>query len=903
MNNSSGFCNIESSFRQAMADAGLTFAGEIVADSGLQRFTVEGDHGPHGWYVLYTDGVPAGVYGCNKRGIEAKWSAKPESEFTKEEKAAYRQRMADAKAKRDADQAKRQAAAAALAQTILDAAQPATATDDHLYLTRKLVSAYAGVRVGDWPQRQAVNALLIPFSIDGRLTTIEAIAETGSLIGDSGKDWLAGGLKRGASFQIGDVEQSELLSFCEGYSTGASVHEATCFPMVVCGDAGNLIHVAKSYRAKYANKRFVFAADNDLGKDTNTGLNAASTASQAVSGVVVVPDFTEKEIESWKEYHDGKYPTDFNDLRIIRGLAGVKAVFDAALVAINDEPATSPPLKDSLLVNVDDKGHSSLIQHNEAAEILYREEFNSLLYYHALTCYWYEYQPSGIFSIRPDLAIQQSVYLAINRHCGDLGFSSSYVSGVAKCLLLESVREPQTPSGLICFLNGALELESRKLLEHSPKYFFTSQLPFDWQPKAPDPKLVIDWLLESVGGHHDQVELIRAYANAIILGRYNLQRFLEVVGPGGSGKSTLIRLFTAMVGNKSVYSTQLKELETNRFETANLFGKKLVVINDAEKWHSDISTLKNITGGDNVKFEEKNKQSDVNFVYSGMVVIAANQRTGSNDYSSAIQRRRITIEFNHVVAADKRRDLDSEFEPLLPSVVRWALDMPNSEVIAYIRSTPIRVKSLQSVSFETLIETNPVIGWLSECVKFDENAFTQIGVKEKLTKTTGGRDEEKTTRHEYKHWDKWLYPNYCRWCDHSGKQPVASRSFASAVTDCAKNLLDKPFVKWDRKAQGAMIIGVELCCNNAGFNAVYPTDYDRNVGYAALKESEDYENRQAESHDDPATNSGVSCDETQHKQHSDNNQPVKQHIEQHESSIMLDDDGVKPVDDDDVEYF
>ena len=77
---------------------------------------------------------------------------------------------------------------------------------------------------------------------------------------------------------------------------------------------------------------------------------------------------------------------------------------------------------------------------------------------------------------------------------------------------------------------------------------------------------------------------------------------------------------------------------------------------------------------------------------------------------------------------------------------------------------------------------------------------------------------------------------------------------------------------------------------------------DKNVVYAALKESEDYENpenRQAEAHDDPATNSGVSCDETQHKQHYDNNQPVMHHIEQHESSIVLDDDGVKPVADDD----
>ena len=895
MTNSSEFCNIEADFRQCMRNAGLEFAGEIVADGELHRFKVDGDSGPHGWYVLHSDGVPAGVYGCNKRDIEVKWSAKLETEFTKEEKSAYRKRIADAKAKRNADLAKRQADAAAQAQTILDTAQPATATDDHAYLTRKRVSAYPGVRVGDWPQRQANNCLLIPFAIDDRLTTIEAIAASGSLIGDSGKDWLAGGEKRGASFQIGNSENSELIIFSEGYSTGSSIYEATGLPVVVCGDAGNLIHVAKRYRAKFATKRFILAADNDIGKDANTGLKAAASASHAVSGLVVVPAFTDQEIADWQRDHAGKFPTDFNDLRIIRGLDGVKTVFDAALVVINDEPK---PSKDSLLVNVDDKGHSSLIQHNKAAEILYREEFNSLLYYHALTHYWYKYQPSGIFSIHPELVIQQSVYRAINRHSGDLGFNASYVSGVAKCLQFESTSVPQTSSGNVCFLNGVLELESRELLEHSPKYFFTSQLPFEWQPKAPNPQLVIDWLLESVGGHHDQVELIRAYANAIILGRYNLQRFLELIGPGGSGKSTLIRLFTAMVGNESVYSTQLKELETNRFETANLFGKKLVVINDAEKWHSDISTLKNITGGDKVKFEEKNKQSDVNFVFCGMVVIAANQHTGSNDYSSAIQRRRITVEFDHVVAADKRRDLDSEFEPLLPSVVRWALDMPNSEVISYIRSTSSRAKSMQSVRLETLTATNPIVGWLSDCVNFNENAETQIGTKEVITKTSSGSDCDKVTIREYAHWQTRLYPSYSAWCDRSGKQPISLQMFARTVVDCSKNMLGKPFVKKSRQAQGAVIKGLELCSLNADLNAVYPIDYDNNVGCADLKESKNYGKRQAETQDEPADKSGVNSGvigESLHNQHCDNNQSVNQHEGLHKVNTVLADD--------DVEYF
>ena len=882
MNNSSGFCNIESSFRQAMADAGLTFAGEIVADSGLQRFTVEGDHGPHGWYVLYTDGVPAGVYGCNKRGIEAKWSAKPETEFTKEEKAAYRRRMADAKAKRDLADQERQAAAAAQAKLILDTAQPAT---DHPYLTRKLVSAHPGVRVGDWPQRQAKNCLLIPFTIDGRLTTLEAIAATGSLIGDSGKDWLAGGLKRGASFEIGDVSKSDLLAFCEGYSTGASVHEATGFPIVVCGDAGNLIHVAKSYRAKYPTKRLLIAADNDIGKDSNRGLNAASTASQSVSGLLVVPDFTDQEIADWQRDHAGKFPTDFNDMQAIRGLDGVKAVFDAALVVINDEPIT-PPSKDSLLVRTDAKGNASLLNHNEAAALLYREEFNELLHFDPVVCDWYQYQATGIFKIRPDLSIQQAIYRAIGKHCGELGFSASYVASVTKCLMFESVRESDTPSGKVCFINGVLELEGRQLLEHSPKYFFTSQLPFEWQPKTPDPALVIDWLREATGGNDDQVQLLRAWFHAVIVGRPDLQRFLEVIGFGGSGKGTLIRLCMAIVGREATHSTMLKQLEENRFETAKIFGKRLVVITDAEKWHGDVSVLKSITGQDPIRFEEKNKQSGDSFTYGGMVLIAANQHTTSTDYSSGIQRRRITVLFDHVVPAEKRRDLDSDFEPLLSGVVRWSLDMPENEVTAYLRNTSNRVASLRAVRVESLTATNPIVGWLDDCVNFDENAETQIGSKTRLTKTSGGRDEDKTTRQEYEHWKTRLYPNYCAWCDRSGKQPISLQLFARTVVDACRNMLGKQFVKKKRQGMtGATIIkGFSLRKFSEDLSEdlseVYPIDCEENEDREDLNKISDHggepENFRSGNSADISADPEV-CDKGLHGLHNLQNQDVNVH--------------------------
>ena len=60
----------------------------------------------------------------------------------------------------------------------------------------------------------------------------------------------------------------------EGYATGASVHEATGAMVLVAVDAGNLSAVVESMDlAKYP--KIVIAADNDHGKEKNTGIDSA----------------------------------------------------------------------------------------------------------------------------------------------------------------------------------------------------------------------------------------------------------------------------------------------------------------------------------------------------------------------------------------------------------------------------------------------------------------------------------------------------------------------------------------------------------------------------------------------------------------------------------------------------
>ena len=96
---------------------------------------------------------------------------------------------------------------------------------------------------------------------------------------------------------------------------------------------------------------------------------------------------------------------------------------------------------------------------------------------------------------------------------------------------------------------------------------------------------------------------MRAYLLGIVTGRTDWQKYLELIGPGGTGKSTFTRLAIALVGQENVHTTTLKKLEGEKFETASIAGKRLVLINDSERYAGEVGKLKNLTGQDTLPYE------------------------------------------------------------------------------------------------------------------------------------------------------------------------------------------------------------------------------------------------------------------------------------------------------------
>jgi phage/plasmid primase-like uncharacterized protein len=72
-----------------------------------------------------------------------------------------------------------------------------------------------------------------------------------------------GSRKTGLAVPIGPVMSGRPLLIAEGSATAATLHEATGLPALAAFDSGNLLPVAQAWRARFPNRRFVLAGDND----------------------------------------------------------------------------------------------------------------------------------------------------------------------------------------------------------------------------------------------------------------------------------------------------------------------------------------------------------------------------------------------------------------------------------------------------------------------------------------------------------------------------------------------------------------------------------------------------------------------------------------------------------------
>ncbi|MBK5965229.1 hypothetical protein CCR95_14310 [Thiocystis minor] len=384
-----------------------------------------------------------------------------------------------------------------------------------------------------------------------------------------------------------------------------------------------------------------------------------------------------------------------------------------------------------------------------------------------------------------------------------VGFTPRYQDSILALIQRANMLAlPPLRAGVLPFRNGLLDLSARRLIPITADNAQTWHLPFDYRPDSTCFRIK-QWLSEAVDQDDDTVQLLRAFMRALIVGGAYLQRFLHLIGPGGSGKSTFIRLVTALIGEGNTVATDLKELEQNRFESASLYQRRLAVISDSDKYGGSINKLKAITGQDPLRLERKHVQQTGSFTFDGLVFLASNEALVTTDYTSGLERRRVTVNFDHRFTEEEKTAFraagdEAALQAELPGLANWLLDMTTEDMEHRIKYPP--VKTIEA-NDEAMRAGNPASDWLMECCIPESGAWTQVGIK------VEGRNPNNGTI-TYDDADTKLYPSYLTWCRRNGRESLSLRRFRSVVLDMARTL--GVAVIESRRSPGQGIQGLRL---------------------------------------------------------------------------------------------
>ncbi|HAV2210803.1 TPA: DNA primase [Enterobacter cloacae] len=260
----------------------------------------------------------------------------------------------------------------------------------------------------------------------------------------------------------------------------------------------------------------------------------------------------------------------------------------------------------------------------------------------------------------------------------EVAYSQNAVKSAVDTMKLSLPVMGVTARNLVGFSNGVFDTRTGQFRPHSKTdwLLIASELPFS--PPAEGETLASHapnfwkWLRRSVANNDRKTDRVLAALFMVLANRYDWQLFLEVTGPGGSGKSVMAEICTMLAGKANTVSASMKALEDAR-DRALVVGYSLIIMPDMTRYAGDGAGIKAITGGDKVSIDPKHKAPYSTRIQAVVLAVNNNAMTFS-DRSGGISRRRVIFNFTEVVPENERDTLLAEkIESELAVVIRHLL--------------------------------------------------------------------------------------------------------------------------------------------------------------------------------------------------------------------------------------
>ncbi len=226
--------------------------------------------------------------------------------------------------------------------------------------------------------------------------------------------------------------------------------------------------------------------------------------------------------------------------------------------------------------------------------------------------------------------------------------------------------------------NGVVELATRKLLPHDPKYMFTKVAPVVFDPLAKSP-LWDKFSLETACNDAAVVAYKQQIMGYCLSGDVSAQKFWLFLGKsGGNGKGVFVRTVMSMMGGFASISEPemfLKSHGNQRHTTEilDLHGVRVTFsseLPEGSPW--DLAKMKRLSGADRIKARRMGKDNE-EFDPTAKMIVIANIAPPGDSSDAAFWRRMIRVEWDfQPTKADPK--LEEKLRAELSGILNRALE-------------------------------------------------------------------------------------------------------------------------------------------------------------------------------------------------------------------------------------
>lgn len=231
--------------------------------------------------------------------------------------------------------------------------------------------------------------------------------------------------------------------------------------------------------------------------------------------------------------------------------------------------------------------------------------------------------------------------------------------------------------------NGILDIEAllngqpfdKCLGPHTPEWFAVTALPFSFPCSEEEARFDTfkRFISEAMDGDEERIAIIQEMFGYCFWRNSKLEKYFILRGFGNDGKSTLLELLQAMLGEENYSSLSLDQL-TDPVMITMLYQKMANICNDMKEADGiEEGVLKRVTSGERLTANRK-YLDPLQFRTTAKMIFSCNQIPKFDDTTLGIWRRMIIVPFDCTVPED-RIDINLKDKLLneMPGIFLWAM--------------------------------------------------------------------------------------------------------------------------------------------------------------------------------------------------------------------------------------